>query len=109
MKLQKVGGVAPGANAVLSASFLANLVVNPRPGIGPNDHMDAAKVIPAWAASPLTHLSAETEFILFGIAFLPIIRALRERMQADASNMTRIALSVYFCPTCAGTTHRVGC
>lgn len=56
--------------------------------------MDAAKGIAAWTASPTTFFSTEIEYILLGIAFLLIMLALRERMQADAPTLTQIALIV---------------
>jgi hypothetical protein len=96
MKLQKIGGVASVANAVVSAIFLVILVVVfPRLGlIGPNDWMDPAKNISAWAASPVAFFSLDIEYILFGIASLLTMLALRERMQADAPILTQTALIV---------------
>jgi len=96
MKLQKIGGVASIANAVLTVIFLLIfLVVFPRLGLmGPEDSMDPAKGIPAWGASPFTFFSFEIIYILYGIIFLLIMLALRERMQADAPILTRVALIV---------------
>jgi len=96
MKLQKAGGVASIANAVLTVIFLLIfLVVFPRLGLmGPEDSMDPAKGIRAWVASPLTFFSFEIIYILYGIIFLLVMLALRERMQADAPILTQIALIV---------------
>ncbi len=96
MKLQRTGGVASLANAVLVAIFLVIiLVVFPRLGLtGPGDWMDVAKGAQAFAASPLTFFSLDIEYILMGIAFLLIMLALRERMQADAPILTQVALMV---------------
>lgn len=96
MKLQKVGGVASIANAVLTVIFLVILlVVFPRLGLfGPDDSMDPAKGIPAWAASPFTFFSVEIVYILYAIAGLLVILALRERMRADAPILTQVALIV---------------
>jgi hypothetical protein len=94
MKLQKIGGVASMANAVLTVIFLLIfLVVFPRLGLmGPQDSMDPAKGIPAWAASPFTFFSFEIIYVLYGIIFLLIMLALRERMQADAPIITRVVI-----------------
>ena len=96
MKLQKIGGIASIANAVLTVIFLVILlVVFPRLGLfGPEDSMDPAKGIAAWAASPFTFFSFEIIYVLFAIAGLLVILALRERMQAGAPILTQIALIV---------------
>jgi len=97
MKLQKTGGVASIAYACLAAFFIVILaVVFPRLGLGPNDYMDPAKSIAAWSASPGTFFSLDIEWILFGIAFLLLMLALRERMQAEAPILTQIALAVTY-------------
>jgi hypothetical protein len=67
--------------------------VLPRLGlVGPSDWIDPMKGIAAWSASPITFFLFNLEYILFGIAFILIILALRERMQASAPNLMRIAV-----------------
>ena len=97
MKLQKIGGVASIGNACVAAMFLfIAAVVFPRLGLmAPQDWMDAAKAAQAATASPLTFFLLDiVGSILFAIAFLLIMLALRERMQADAPILTQMALVV---------------
>jgi hypothetical protein len=94
MKLQKIGGFGSIGSALVSAIFLVIvLLVFPRLGlVGPSDRMDPIKGIDAWSASPITFFLLNLELILWGIAFILIILALRERMQANAPNLMRITV-----------------
>jgi hypothetical protein len=94
MKLQKIGGFGSIANALLSAIFLVFLLlVLPRLGlVGPSDWHDPVKCIAAESASPITFFLLYLESILFSIAFILVVLALRERMQVSAPNLMRIAV-----------------
>jgi hypothetical protein len=94
MKLQKIGAYASIVEAFLSAFFLWILiVVFPRLGlISPSDYNDPLKSIAARNASPITFLSLNLDYVLLSIAFILIILALRERMQAEAPNLLRISV-----------------
>jgi len=94
MKLQKIGGVASIANAFLAAMWLVLIVVLfPRLGLAaPDDCMNPVKGIHAWAASPITFLVFDLEYILFSITWLLTVLAFKERMQADSPILTQVAL-----------------
>jgi hypothetical protein len=94
MKLQKVGGFGSIGSAFIIAIFLVIVgLVFPRLGlVGPSDRMDPIKGIAAESASPITFFLLNLVLILCGIAFVLIILALRERMQANAPNVMRLAL-----------------
>ena len=94
MKLQKIGGFGSIGSAFLVAIFLVIVgLVFPRLGlVGPSDRMDPIKGIAAESASPITFFLLNLVLILCGIAFVLIILALRERMQANAPNVMRLAL-----------------
>jgi hypothetical protein len=94
MKLQKVGGYASIGNAVLLVIVLViMLVVFPRLGLtGLNDSLDPAKSFKAMNASPAAFYILDVELILFGIASMLMVLALRERMQIGAPNLMRIAV-----------------
>ena len=94
MKLQKIGGYASIVNAFLCAIGLVFLLlVFPRLGlVGPSDWIDPVKGIAASSASPITFFLFNLEYILFSIAFILIILALGERMQASEPNLMRIAV-----------------
>jgi len=94
MKLQKIGGVGSIGLACLCAIYLVFFfLVFPSLGlIGPNDWIDPAKTIAAWNASPISFFLFDLEFILVSIAIILIVLALRERMQASAPNLMRIAV-----------------
>jgi hypothetical protein len=94
MKLQKLGGFGSIGSAFILAIFLVIVgLVFPRLGlVGPSDRMDPIKGIAAESASPITFFLLNLVLILCGIAFVLIILALRERMQANAPNVMRLAL-----------------
>jgi hypothetical protein len=94
MKLQKIGGFGSIASALVSAIWLVILLlVVPRLGlVGPSDWIDPVKGIAAQSASPITFFLFNLEYIFFSIAFILIVLALRERMQASAPNLMRIAV-----------------
>jgi hypothetical protein len=94
MKLQKVGGFGSIGSAFIIAIFLVIVgLVFPRLGlVGPSDRMDPIKGIAAESASRITFFLLNLVLILCGIAFVLIILALRERMQANAPNVMRLAL-----------------
>lgn len=93
MKLQKIGAYASIVQAFLSAFLLWILiVVLPRLGlVRPSDYNDPLKDIAARSASPITFLLLNLDYVLLSIALILIVLALRERMQADAPNLMRIA------------------
>lgn len=94
MKLQKIGGFGSIANAILLVIFLVILLlVFPHLGlVGPSDWNDPVKGIDAGSASPITFFLLNLERILWSIAFILIVLALRERMQASAPTFIRIAV-----------------
>jgi hypothetical protein len=94
MKLQKVGGYASMLNAVLLVIVLViMLVVFPRLGLtGLNDSLDPAKNLNAMNAAPAAFYILDVELILFGIASMLMVFALRERMHAGAPNLMRLAV-----------------
>ena len=94
MKLQKIGGFGSIGSAFLVAIFLVIVgLVFPRLGlVGPSDRMDPIKGIAAESASPITFFLLNLDLILCAIAFVLIILALRERMQANAPNVMRLAI-----------------
>lgn len=94
MKLQKLGGFGSIGSAFIVAIFLVIVgFVFPRLGLlGPSDRMDPIKGIVAESASPITFFLLNLILILCGIAFVLIILALRERMQANAPNVMRLAV-----------------
>ena len=94
MKLQKIGGVGSIGFACVCAIYLVFFfLVFPSLGlVGPNDWIDPVKDMAAWGASPITFFLFNLGSILLGIAFVLIGLALRERMQASAPNLMRIAV-----------------
>jgi hypothetical protein len=94
MKLQKIGEVGSIGIAFLCAICLVSLLlVFPRLGlVGPSDWIDPVKGIAAWSASPITFFLFNLVYILWSIALILIVLALRERMQASAPNLMRIAV-----------------
>jgi nitrate reductase NapE component len=94
MKLQKIGGYASLVQAFLSAFFLCVLiVVFPRLGlVGPSDYNDPLKGIAASSASPITFLLLSLDYVLLSIAFILIVLALRERIQANAPNLLLLSV-----------------
>jgi len=94
MKLQKIGGVGSIGFACLCAIYLVFFfLVLPRLGlVGPSDWIDPAKTNAAWGASPIALFLLNLESILLSIAFILIVLALRERMQAGAPNLMRIVV-----------------
>ncbi len=93
MKLQKIGGVGAIGSAFLCATFLVFLLlVFPRLGLGPRDWLDPVKGIAASSGSPIAFFLFSLESILWSIAFILIVLALRERMQASAPNLMRFAV-----------------
>jgi len=94
MKLQKIGGFGSIVSAFLMVIFLVFLlVVFPRLGLVElSDWFDPVKGLDAGSASPTTFFLFNLEVILWSIAFILIVLALRERMQASAPNLMRIAV-----------------
>jgi len=94
MKLQKIGGVGSIGLACLCAIYLVFFfLVFPSLGlVGPNDWIDPVKGIAAGSASPISFFLFNLESILFSIAFVLIVLALLERMQASAPNLMRIVV-----------------
>jgi len=94
MKLQRIGGVGSIASALIGAMAMVIIaLVFPRLGlVGPADRMDPIKGMNAESASPITFVLFNLDLILWGMAFVLIILALRERMQASAPNLMRLAL-----------------
>jgi len=94
MKLQKIGGFGSIGSAFLCAIYLVILLlVFPSLGlVGPSDWNDPVKGLDAGSASPITFFLLNLESILWSIAFILIVLALRERMQASAPNLMRIAV-----------------
>jgi hypothetical protein len=94
MKLQKIGGCGSIASALIGAMALLIVgLVFPRLGIvSPGDRFDPIKGINAESASPTAFLLFNLDLILWGMAFILIILALRERMQANEPNLMRMAL-----------------
>ena len=67
--------------------------VFPRLGlVGPADRMDPIKGMNAESASPITFVLFNLDLILWGMAFVLIILALRERMQPKTPNLMRLAV-----------------
>ena len=114
MKLQKIGGFGSIGSALIGIMALVIVgFVFPRLGlVGPSDRMDPIKGIAAESASPITFYLFNLDLILWGIAFIVIILALRERMQANAPNLMRIAvigvLTTYVLMLAAGLIGIVG-
>jgi hypothetical protein len=94
MKLQKIGGISSIGIAFLCVICLVSLLlVFPRLGlVGPSDWIDPVKGIAAWSASPITFFLFNLVYILWSIALILIVLALRERMQASAPNLMRMAV-----------------
>ena len=94
MKLGRIGGFASIGSALIGVMALVIVgLVFPRLGlVGPSDRMDPSKGISAETASPITFLLFNLDLIVWGIAFVLIILALRERMQANAPTLLRLAL-----------------
>ena len=94
MKLQKIGGFGSIGSAFLCAICLVILLlVFPRLGlVEPRDWNDPVKGFDAGSASPITFFILNLEFILWSIAFILIVMALRERMQASAPTLMRIVV-----------------
>jgi hypothetical protein len=94
MKLQKIGGVGSIGSACLCAIYLVFFfLVFPSLGlVGPNDWIDPVKGIAAASALAITYFLFNLESILMSIAFILIVLGLRERMQASAPNLMRIAV-----------------
>jgi hypothetical protein len=69
------------------------LLVFPRLGlVGPNDWVDPVKNFSAMNASPVTFFIMDLELILFGIASILMVLALRERMQIGAPHLMQLAV-----------------
>ena len=94
MKLQKIGGFSSIGSACLMVIFLVFiLLVFPRLGLVElSDWFDPVKGLDAGSASPTTFFLFNLELILWSIAYILIVLALRERMQASAPNLMRIAV-----------------
>lgn len=94
MKPQRIGGFASIASALIGAMALMIVgLVFPRLGlVGPSDRLDPAKGINAESTSPVPFFLFNLDLILWGVAFVLIILALRDRMQANAPNTMRLAL-----------------
>jgi hypothetical protein len=94
MKLQKVGGFGSVASALIGAMAMVIIAfVFPRLGlVGPADRMDPIKGMNAESASPITFVLFNLDLILWGMAFVLIILALRERMQPKTPNLMRLAV-----------------
>ena len=94
MKLQRIGGVSSIGSAFLCAIYLVFFfLVFPRLGlVRPSDWIDPVKNFAAWSASPITFFLINLEFILWTIAFVLIVLALRERMQTTAPNVIGIVV-----------------
>src|SRR4030042_3223221 len=94
MKLQKIGGYGSIWNAILLVSALVIIfIVAPRLGlVGQSDWNDPVKNLDAMSTSPITFFILDLETILCSIAYILIVLALRERMQASAPNLIRIAV-----------------
>jgi hypothetical protein len=60
--------------------------------VGPSDWIDPVKCLDARSASPTTFFLFNLVVILWSIALILIVLALRERMQASAPNLMRIAV-----------------
>ena len=102
MKLQKIGGIGSIGTAILVVIMLViMLIVSPRLGlVGPSDWLDPVKSLDARSASPISFFILNLATLLCSIAYILIVLALRERMQASVPNLMRvvvIAVSV----TCA--------
>jgi len=94
MKLQKVGGFGSIGTAILLViALVIMLFVFPHLGlVGPSDWFDPVKGLNAASTSPITFFLFNLVNILWSIAVILIVLALRERMQASAPNLMRIAL-----------------
>lgn len=94
MKLQKIGGFSSIVSAFLMVIFLVFiLLVFPRLGLVElSDWFDPVKGLDAGRASPTTFFLFNLELILWSIALILIVLALRERMQASAPILMRIAV-----------------
>jgi len=94
MKLQKIGGYGSIGNAILLVIALVIIfIVAPRLGlVGQSDWNDPVKNLDAMSTSPITFFILDLETILCSIAYILIVLALRERMQASAPNLIRIAV-----------------
>ena len=94
MKLQKVGGSGSIGTAILLViALVIMLFVFPHLGlVGPSDWFDPVKGLNAASTSPITFFLFNLVNILWSIAVILIVLALRERMQASAPNLMRIAL-----------------
>ena len=94
MKLQKIGGFGSIGSAFLLAVFLVFLLlVFPRLGlVEPSDWYDPVRGLDAGSASPTTFFLFNLVVILWSIALILVVLALRERMQASAPNLMRIAV-----------------
>jgi hypothetical protein len=92
MKLQKIGGIGSIGTAILVVIVLVIiLIVFPSLGLGPKDWNDPVKGLDAASASPITFFILNLVMILFSIAYILIVLALRERMQA-APNLMQVAV-----------------
>lgn len=94
MKLQKIGGIASlGLSFFVVIIFATYIFMLPRLGlITPEDWHDPVKAFNAWSASPATFYITFLAFLLTALAFIPVMMAIRERMQTDAPNLIRIAV-----------------
>jgi hypothetical protein len=94
MKLQKIGGIGSIGTAILIVIILVIItIVFPNLGlVGPSDWSDPVKNFDAMSASPITFFIFNLDFILFSIASILVVLALRERMQASAPNLMRLAI-----------------
>jgi hypothetical protein len=94
MKLQKIGGIGSIGTAILIVIILVIItIVFPNLGLfGPSDWNDPIKNFDAMSASPITFFIFNLDFILFSIASILVVLALRERMYASAPNLMRLAM-----------------
>lgn len=94
MRAQKLGGFASIVSAFTIVIFLVIVgLVFPRLGlVGPSDRMDPLKGIAAESASPIAFLILNLDLVLCGIAFIVIVLALRERMEAKVPNVMKLAV-----------------
>jgi len=93
MKLQNIGGISSIGTAILVVIVLVIiLIMFPRLGVvGPSDWSDPVKSLDAASTSPITFFILNLVMILVSIAYILIVLALRERMQA-APNLMQIAV-----------------
>jgi hypothetical protein len=88
MKMQKTGGWASIVFVCVTIAWGAMVFISPMSAIG-DSAPDPAKVMAALKSSPLWFYGFQLFAIPFGVAFLILALALKERMKANAPRLIR--------------------